>query len=157
MTERPENRTPCNAAGIERGGLSGFTLIELLTAIAIVAVLAAIAIPAYTRYVVRSHLTEGMDTLSAYQVQMEHYYQDSGNYGVSPACGGGVIALPVNTQYFTYACTTTGQTYTATASGIGRVVGYTYTVDDSATPRKTTRLSGSAVNKTCWATQASDC
>jgi type IV pilus assembly protein PilE len=133
----------------------GFTLVELMTAMAIAGTLAAIAFPSYHSFVVRSHLTEAMNSLSGYQVQMEQYYQDQGGYGLSPACG---LPTPASTSYFAYTCTSAsdGQTFTATATGIGMLAGYVYTVDDTSS-RRTIQLAGSPVTLTCWATRPTDC
>lgn len=135
---------------------AGFTLVELVCAIGIVAILAAIAIPTYRSYVIRSRLPEAMNILSGYQIQLEHFYQDQANYGSAPpACG---LTAPSATQYFTYSCSSAngGQTYTATATGMGMLAGYVYTVDDTQA-HNTTLFAGSSVNMSCWATRLSDC
>jgi prepilin-type N-terminal cleavage/methylation domain len=112
----------------------GFTLIELMITVAIVAILAAIAIPAYTDYVRRGRITEAFSALSGMRVKMEQYFQDNRTY--AGACVAGTIApLPAFTANFSYACAPAPglTTYTLTATGQpgSTLDGFQYTVDQS--------------------------
>ncbi len=49
----------------------GFTLIELMIVVAIVGILAAIALPAYQDFVVRSKMSEGMAALAACKTSVQ--------------------------------------------------------------------------------------
>jgi type IV pilus assembly protein PilA len=52
----------------------GFTLIELMIVVAIIGILAAIAIPAYQDYTVRSKVTEGLNIASSAKVSVSEGY-----------------------------------------------------------------------------------
>ena len=131
--------------------------------VAVIAVLAAIAVPAYGDYVQRSKITEATSSLSDMRNRLEQYFLDNRQFPVNciPAAPGaapaGSIYLPGGTQYFTVTCAfPSAATYTVTATGIAAqgMNQFTYTINESNT-RTTTNLPAgwSGVGSTCWVTK----
>ncbi len=147
---------------------TGFTLIELMVTVAVVAILAAIAIPNYTDYVKRGKITEATSALLSMRTKMEQYFQDNRFY--APPVGSPVLApctagssVPVPTlQYFTIVppCGLTATTYTITATGGSAtdpsMTGITFTINESNVRATTVTTAspmynaGYASNPNCW-------
>jgi len=58
----------------------GFTLIELMIVVAIIGILAAIAIPAYQDFTIRSKVTELINAAGVCKTSVAEYYQAKGNF-----------------------------------------------------------------------------
>ncbi len=128
----------------------GFTLIELLITLAILGIIAAIAIPAYTGYVRSGARQEATANLQALSLCLEQYYAENASYGtpgtytwISPASNQLSWLSSFNPQKaagsannYEYVLDVTGSdTYTATAiPERGPVVGDgNLTIDNNGT------------------------
>ncbi len=56
----------------------GFTLIELMIVVAIIGILAALAIPAYQDYTIKSRVGEGASLSGAFKTAIEVYWSENG-------------------------------------------------------------------------------
>jgi type IV pilus assembly protein PilE len=135
---------------------NGFTLIELMITIAVIAVLAAVALPSYTDYITRSKLVEAHTHLADLRVKQEQRFQDARAY--SPALCAPTGGAAADVKYFQFSCPVapTANTFTIQAAGLNDLEGIAFTVNESNV-RTTTVTGGSKMadkgytgNANCW-------
>ena len=133
----------------------GFSLIELMIVVAIIAVLAAIAVPTYMKYVMHGRRAEAYSLLEQDQAMLERCYAQNFSY-TAAAC-----PAPTQTSQNGYyalagapATAITAASYTLTAIPQGPQAGDTDCASfvlNSANVRSATNSSGADNTSVCWA------
>lgn len=87
---------------MNRPRIAGFSIIELMIVVVIIAILASIAVPAYTGSVRKSRRTEAKTALLDAAAREERYYATQNIYSSDPAAlqyGSAPWPVPVGTYY----------------------------------------------------------
>ena len=118
----------------------GFTLIELMIVVAIVGILAAIALPAYQDYVVRSKVSELEAAIAACKTSVAEYTSAKGTMpGTTAESGCSTLA----TQYVAAGVSVATGVITGTTTNIGSgVTNVTLQLTPSATGADITKWTG---------------
>ena len=133
---------------------TGFTLIEVMITVAIIAILAAVAIPSYTDYITRSKIQEATSSLLSMRTKLEQFFQDNRTF--FGACAPGTVApKPAGLKYFTINCPTLNDTqYLIQADGIAGsdMAQFSFTIDQA-----NTRATASVPTASGWTLPATNC
>ncbi len=130
---------------------SGFTLIEIMVTVAIIAILSAIALPAYSDYVTRGKIPEAVSNLGTKSLQIEQWFLDNRTYVGATACASDTTT----SRYFDFSCSVSNATtFTLLATGKSSMLGFTYSIAPNNAKTTVAVPTGWSLPTTnnCWVT-----
>ena len=77
----------------------GFTLMELMITVAVVGILAAVAFPSYTQYIVRANRSAAQSFMFSVNNKQEQYMLDARSYATSLAALNMTVPADVSDKY----------------------------------------------------------
>lgn len=132
-----------------RKRVAGFTLIELLVVVIIVAILAAVAVPAYGRYTFRARRSDAHTLLMRVADAQERWYATHNTYGALADLGYDDPAISEHGFYSVTIPDHDGSSFTATAAPQNTQANDACgSLSISSTGNKT--FSGTESNGSCW-------
>ena len=117
-----------------RDSFEGFTLIELMIVVAIVGVLAAIALPNFSKFACRSKQSEARIALKAIFVAEESYRAEFSQYLSGAEADMAIMGFahkPGSRRRYVLSVVGTQTTFEASANGIDAMAGDLWTLDNN--------------------------
>ncbi len=117
----------------------GFTLLEVLVAMALVAILAAIALPTYQTFVTKSRARSASADLMSLSTDLENTFQRTLAYPTltttttANTAAATIAWSPAEDDFFTYTVVSSATAYTLTATGTGNLNGCNLSLTQSNT------------------------